>query len=81
MVSCWVKDVESRGFQFEYHVRRGDTLLATAETDHIWVDATTRRPTRFPEELKAPFESYLPVAGARLESLRARPATCSDASA
>ena len=60
VVSCWVKNVESRGLQFEYHVRRGETVLATAETDHIWVDATTRRPTRFPEELKAPFESYLP---------------------
>ena len=25
-----------------------------------WVDAASRRPTRFPEELKGPFEGYLP---------------------
>ena len=39
------------------------TLLATASTEHVWVDASTRRPVRFPEELKAPFERFLPVRG------------------
>lgn len=38
------------------------TLLATAATEHVWVDAGTRRPVRFPEELKAPFERFLPHA-------------------
>ena len=47
--------------KFEYLVRRGDSVVATAETDHIWVDAASRRPTRFPEELKEPFRSYLPT--------------------
>jgi acyl-CoA thioester hydrolase len=60
MVSCWVKEVASRAVTFAYQVRRGDALLATAETEHIWVDAVSRRPVRFPEELKAPFEGFLP---------------------
>jgi acyl-CoA thioester hydrolase len=60
IVACWVKEVGSRAVTFAYHVRRGDSLLATAETQHIWVDAASRRPTRFPEELKGPFEGYLP---------------------
>jgi acyl-CoA thioesterase FadM len=55
-----VKTVGSRGMTVAYHVKRGENLLATAETEHIWVDAGSRRPTRFPEELKAPFESFLP---------------------
>ena len=62
VVSCWVKEVGSRALRFAYHVHRGDALLATAETEHIWVDAASRRPTRFPEELKAPFVSFLPPA-------------------
>ena len=61
VVSCWVKEVGSRAVTFEYHVRRGETLLATAETHHIWVDAASRRPARFPAALKAPFENYLPT--------------------
>ena len=40
------------------------TLLAAASTEHVWVDAGTRRPVRFPQELKAPFERFLPAAGA-----------------
>lgn len=60
VVSCWVHEVGSRAVTFAYHVRRGEALLATATTGHVWVDATSRRPVRFPEELKAPFEAFLP---------------------
>ncbi|MGE0641539.1 MAG: acyl-CoA thioesterase [Thermoanaerobaculia bacterium] len=63
-VSCWVREVASRGVTFAYLVRRGDAVLATAETQHVWVDAESRRPVRFPEALKAPFESFLPAAPA-----------------
>ncbi len=69
--ACWVDKVSSRGVTFEYRIERGDpagaagaTLLATASTEHVWVDAGTRRPVRFPEELKAPFERYLPIGNA-----------------
>lgn len=69
-VACWVERVGSRGVTFEYRIARADaadpaasaatTLLASAATEHVWVDAGTRRPVRFPEELKAPFERFLP---------------------
>jgi acyl-CoA thioester hydrolase len=64
VASCWVEEVGSRGLTFSYTVRRGDALLATAQTEHIWVDAGTRRPVRFPEQLKVPFESFLPQGSA-----------------
>ncbi len=65
--SCWVERVSSRGVTFEYRIEREDppaavpTLLASASTEHVWVDRQTRRPVRFPEELKAPFERFLPA--------------------
>jgi acyl-CoA thioester hydrolase len=62
-VACWVDRVFSRGVTFAYRVSRGNDLLATGSTEHIWVDAATRRPARFPEELKAPFERFVPAAG------------------
>lgn len=72
--ACWVERVGSRGVTFEYRIERADsaagdaaTLLASASTEHVWVDAGTRRPVRFPEELKAPFERFLPSAGAAAE--------------
>jgi acyl-CoA thioester hydrolase len=65
--ACWVERVSSRGVTFEYRIARGvgpeAVLLATASTEHVWVDAGTRRPVRFPEELKAPFERFLPATG------------------
>ncbi len=62
-VACWVDRVASRGVTFAYSVTRGDDLLATGSTEHIWVDAAHRRPARFPPELKGPFERFLPGAG------------------
>jgi len=59
--SCWVERVGSRGVTFGYRVSRGEDLLATGSTEHIWVDATSRRPTRFPAELEEPFRTFLPV--------------------
>ena len=63
-VACWVERVGSRGVTFEYRVELGRpadaVLLATASTEHVWVDAGTRRTVRFPEELRAPFERFLP---------------------
>ena len=61
-VACWVERVGSRGVTFDYRVERDGELVATGSTDHIWVDATLRRPTRFPEELRGPFERFMPDA-------------------
>jgi acyl-CoA thioester hydrolase len=59
-VACWVDRVGSRGVTFAYRVSRDGALLATGSTEHIWVDAAARRPTRFPEDLKEPFSRFLP---------------------
>ena len=59
--ACWVERVGSRGVVFAYRVERAGELLATGTTEHIWVDAATRRPVRFPAALKAPFERFLPA--------------------
>jgi len=63
--ACWVDRIGSRGLTFAYAVHRDDTILVTGETDHVWVDALGRRPTRFPDELKGPFERFLPTPPAR----------------
>ncbi len=60
LASCWVERVGSRGVTFAYRVSRGDDLVATGSTEHIWVAASSRRPTRFPAELEAPFREFLP---------------------
>ncbi len=62
-VACWVDRVGSRGMSFAYAVTLDGALLATGTTDHIWVDAATRRPVRFPAELEAPFVRFLPGGG------------------
>ena len=54
-VVCWGERLASRGVRFAYEVRRGDDLLATGATEHIWVEAATGRPCRTPEVLRAPF--------------------------
>jgi acyl-CoA thioester hydrolase len=60
-VACWVERLGSRGVTFDYRVERDGELVATGSTEHIWVDAAARRPVRFPETLKGPFERFLPV--------------------
>ncbi len=56
-VLCRLGRLASRGLSFDYEVRRGDALLVTATTEHIWVDARTRRPCRIPEVLRPGFEA------------------------
>ncbi len=41
-------DVRGARFRYEYVVERDGTVVATAETLHATVDATTRQPTRVP---------------------------------
>ena len=54
-VACWLDRLSSRGLHFGYEVRRGDRVVATGATEHIWVEQASGRPCRIPEVLKDPF--------------------------
>ena len=54
-VVAWVDRLASRLLSFSYQVNRGDELLATGSTKHVWVDATTGRLCRTPEVLRQTF--------------------------
>jgi acyl-CoA thioester hydrolase len=54
-VVCWGDHLGSRGMRFAYQVRRGDEVLATGFTDHVWVEAGSGRPCRTPEPVRQPF--------------------------
>jgi acyl-CoA thioester hydrolase len=59
-VSCRLDWVASRSLQFVYQVWRGEQLLTTGFTRHLWVKRESRRPCTIPECLR---ESYLKLAG------------------
>ncbi len=52
---CRLERYQSRGLRFGYEIRRGDELLATGDTEHIWVARATGRPARLPTDLEAGF--------------------------
>lgn len=54
-VECRLDRFQSRGLKFVYRVLRDNTLLATGETEHIWVGRDSGRPTRVPPELESAF--------------------------
>lgn len=54
-VSAHIDRLGSRGVRFAYSVERGDEILATATTSHVWIDAEGR-PRRLPEDLRPGFE-------------------------
>lgn len=58
-VSCWLDWVASRSLQFGYQVTRGEQLLSTGYTRHLWVRRESRRPCSMPESLR---ETFLRVA-------------------
>jgi acyl-CoA thioester hydrolase len=55
-VECWIEELKSRTLRFAYRVRRGDELLVSGTTDHVWVEAATRRPCRLPAAIRDDFE-------------------------
>ena len=55
-VTAWIERLQSRAMRFAYDVRRGEALLATGATEHLWVASDSRRPCRMPEALRAMFE-------------------------
>ncbi len=54
-IACWLDKVSSRGLRFGYEIRRGDRVVATGATEHIWVEQASGRPCRIPEFLKDSF--------------------------
>ena len=54
-VICWIDHLPSRAIHFAYEVRRGDELLATGITGHLWVESGTNRPCRTPDVLNEGF--------------------------
>ncbi len=56
----WLDWVASRSLQFGYQVKRGDQLLTTGFTRHLWVKRETHRPCSLPESLR---ETFLTLAG------------------
>ena len=54
-VSCWLDWLASRNLQFGYQVHRGEQLLASGHTRHLWVKRKSRRPCSLPESLRETF--------------------------
>jgi acyl-CoA thioester hydrolase len=54
-VTTWIERLASRQLRFAYEVRRGDELLATGASEHLWVERDGRRPVRTPAPLREPF--------------------------
>lgn len=67
VVSCVLDWVATRVLQFAYEVHSNGRLLATGTTEHVWVDRSTGRPCRIPENLR---DAFLRIAGQ--ESLQRR---------
>ena len=55
-VTTWLSELGSRLASFEYEVRRGEELLVTGRTRHVWVRAEDSRPCRLPEMARPYFE-------------------------
>lgn len=55
-VTCWVDRMTTRTLRFAYEVVRGEALLASGATEHLWVERQGLRPCRIPQPLREPFE-------------------------
>lgn len=53
-VEVHIERLGSRGVRFAYRVSRGDKLLATGATAHVWIDGDGR-PCRMPARLRPAF--------------------------
>ncbi len=54
-VHCWLDELRSRTMRFGYRVERSGEVLVNGTTDHAWVNATTKRTCRMPEEVRPAF--------------------------
>ncbi len=55
-VTAKVERLWSRGVRYSYTVRRGEELLATGATEHVWVERATGKPVRLPAAIRDEFE-------------------------
>jgi acyl-CoA thioester hydrolase len=55
-VVCWGEKMGSRALRFAYEVKKGDELLATGASDHVWIEARTGKPCTIPDALRGPFQ-------------------------
>ena len=60
VVDCRLEWVGSRVLEFVYEVHRGDDLLATGVTEHVWVERESGRHCRIPHFLR---RTFLDLAG------------------
>jgi acyl-CoA thioester hydrolase len=63
-VTCWIEHIASRAIHFAYEVHRGNELLVTGRTEHVWVEIATDRPCRAPDELREAFEKLAGLSAA-----------------
>jgi acyl-CoA thioester hydrolase len=68
-VSCQLDWANKRCLQFGYRVERGDQLLTSGYTQHLWVKREGMRPCSLPENLQKFFTSSKP--GPRRDPLSA----------
>jgi acyl-CoA thioester hydrolase len=54
-VVCWGEKLGSRGLRFAYEVKKGDDILATGASDHVWIESKTGKPCTIPAPLREPF--------------------------
>ncbi len=57
-VTCWARAVRGASLRIGYSIRRGDDLIAMAETSHAMV-TEAGRPTRIPPERRRHLQSLL----------------------
>ena len=55
IVACASAGVRFEKVAFAYEVHRGELLLATGSTQHLWIEAASHSVCRAPEELREPF--------------------------
>ncbi|WP_020678316.1 acyl-CoA thioesterase [Geopsychrobacter electrodiphilus] len=66
-VSCQLDWTNKRRLQFGYRVERGDQLLTSGHTQHLWVKREGMRPCSLPENIQKFFTS--PELGPHRDSL------------
>ena len=63
--TAWIERLGSRLTRFAYEVRRGEALLATGATEHLWVERESRTPCRMPPEAARALRAAWPASTRR----------------
>lgn len=54
-VTCWIERLASRAIHFAYEIHRDDELLASGVTEHVWIERSSNRPCRAPDDVRRAF--------------------------